>query len=202
VGGSGSGRRPCSSRGITDDYLRLDIRHLQRVGRLKTGNRIFRWQWKFHNGSAFSISMCLKLDKIILSYRHKVEKDWKEKWYPVGIDWTPYNFGGQKALFLCPSQGCGRRVAILYYSQSVFACRHCCRLDYRCQRENASDRVFRKTNKIRKKLGWKEGILNPMEGKPKGMHWKTFSKLMQQHNRFLRTSLDSMRQQLGLKDED
>ena len=40
----------------------------------------------------------------------------------------------------------------------------------------------------------------PPGNKPKGMHWQTFWKLDRQHNVFLRTSLDVMAQQLGLRD--
>ncbi len=188
-----SGRRRYSRRGTTDDYLRLDIRHIQREGLLKTGHGTFSWQWKLRGVTVSSISVHTKADKLILSYRHKIgEDDWKEECYPVGLDWTPYNFGGHRALLLCPAQGCNRRVAILYYSKAVFACRYCCRLDYPCQRESVSDLVIRRANKIRKRLGWEEGILNQPGEKPKGMHWQTFWKLERQHNVFLKKSLDRM----------
>jgi len=204
VGRFGSGRRQCSSRGTTDNYLRLDIRHIQREGLLKTGHRTFSWQWKLRDVIVASIAVHTKADKFILSYRHKIgEDDWKEERYPVGLDWIPYNnFGGHRALFLCPAEGCGRRVDILYYSKAVFACRYCCRLDYRCQREGDSDLVIRRANKIRKRLGWEAGILNTPGDKPKGMHWQTFWKLERQHNIFLKRSLGGMQKQLGLRNEE
>ena len=105
-------------------------------------------------------------------------------------------------MLFCPAQGCDRRVAILYYNKAVFACRYCCRLDYPCQRESVSDLVIRRANKIRKRLGWKEGILSTVGDKPKGMHWKTFWKLERQHNVLLGSSLEGIMKQLGLKDED
>ncbi|MDD2760945.1 MAG: hypothetical protein PHH11_11710 [Methylomonas sp.] len=37
---------------------------------------------------------------------------------------------------------------------------------------------YRGANKIRQKLGWQPGIANPPEGKPKGMHWRTYHELM------------------------
>ncbi len=66
--------------------------------------------------------------------------------------------------------GCEKRVAILY-SGSIFAFRHCYQLAYPSQRELTYDRVARKADKIRERLGWKQGILNPRGWKkPKGMH--------------------------------
>ncbi len=92
------------------------------------------------------------------------------KRYPVRLDWTPCNFGGRRAWFLCPAMGCEKRVAILY-SGSIFAFRHCYQLAYPSQREPTYDRVARKADKIRERLGWKQGILNPRGWKkPKGMH--------------------------------
>jgi hypothetical protein len=44
--------------------------------------------------------------------------------YPVRLEWTGCNLGGRRAWFLCPAQGYGRRVAILFRG-SIFACRHC-----------------------------------------------------------------------------
>ena len=60
---------------------------------------------------------------------------------------------------------------------------------YPCQRETVLDRTTRRAEKIRSRLGWEVGILNPPGNKPKGMHWQTFWKLDRQHNVFLRTSL-------------
>ncbi len=48
--------------------------------------------------------------------------------------WTPCNFGGFRPWFVCPGEGCGRRVAILYGpGQGQMLCRHCRNLNYASQ---------------------------------------------------------------------
>ncbi len=54
------------------------------------------------------------------------------------------------------------------YGGKVFACRHCHRLAYTCQREADYDRVTRRADTLRDRLGWKPGILNGEGLKPKG----------------------------------
>jgi hypothetical protein len=81
-----------------------------------------------------------------------------------------------------------RRVAILY-GDGIFACRHCYQLAYPSQREAGYDRMARRAERVRNKLGWERGILNGIAGKPKGMHWNTFERLTAQHDAFVQTSL-------------
>lgn len=42
----------------------------------------------------------------------------------------------------------------------IFACRHCNRAAYRCQREPDDDRASRRAETIRRRLGWEPGFLN------------------------------------------
>ena len=70
------------------------------------------------------------------------------------------HLGGRRAWFLCPAKGCGRRVAILF-GGSIFACRHCHKLAYECQREPDDDRAARRADTIRRRLGWGAGIAEP-----------------------------------------
>ncbi len=195
MGGFGSGR--CQQgKDTTSDYRRLDVRQLQRDGFLKPG-RAFDWQWESGNKILATVNVHTEINKITLSYKQRSNsKEWKDVSYPVWLDWTWCNYGDWRAWFLCP--GCGRRVAILY-GGATFACRHCYKLAYPCQRETALDRVARRANRIRRRLGWEEGILNLPSGKPKGMHWNTFERLTHQHNVLLGTSLDGMKERLGLR---
>ena len=182
---------------LTYELNQLDVRRLQREGLLKPGKKFSR-QWTLGNKTITTINVHTEKNKITLSHKQRSNgNEWRDKIYPIYLDWTWCNFGNWRAWFLCP--GCGRRVAILY-GGATFACRHCYKLAYPCQRETASDRAARRANRIRRRLGWMEGILNPRDGKPKGMHWRTFEKLTDQHNMLLGTSLDGMKQQLGVKD--
>jgi hypothetical protein len=85
------------------------------------------------------------------------------------------NLGGKRAFFLCPR--CGKRVCLIYCVDQ-WGCRYCHNLTYACQGENTEDRYARQANKIRVKLRWKKGVLNPTGGKPKGMHATTFNDLL------------------------
>jgi len=142
--------------------------------------------------------MRTEADRVILNYRSRINGgEWQSMEYPVYLEWTPCNLGGRRVWFRCPAQGCGRRVAILF-GGSIFACRHCHKLAYECQRETYDDRAMRRADTIRRRLGWEAGIANPEGGKPKGMHWNTFERLKAQHDAFANASWAGMAERLGL----
>ena len=66
---------------------------------------------------------------------------------------------------------CPRRVAVLYLRQGVFACRHCQRVAYSSQSDDALDRMWRKQAKI-------EGRLVDNWRRPKGMRQCTYQRLI------------------------
>ena len=198
MGGRGSGRRWRSGAGYTtEDYRTFDVRRLQRDGLLKAGHA-FSWQWLRNGEEVASIRVETEEGRIILSYRHRSRGgEWESMEYPVALDWTPCAYGGRRAWFICPARGCGKRVAILYCG-GVFACRRCYRLAYPRQRESAPDRAARRAGKIRKRLGWKPGILNGVGGKPKGMHGRTFQRLMCEHDVLADVALADIQRWLGI----
>jgi hypothetical protein len=90
-------------------------------------------------------------------------------------------------------------VAILY-GGGIFACRHCYRLAYASSREDAgSGRATRRADRLRARLGWHPGILNGEGGKPKWMRWRTFERLVAQHNKFVGESFTEMALRFGIK---
>lgn len=197
MGGMGSGRRYQGGKNTTSDMRALDVRRLQRDGLLTPG-QAFGWNWSRNGETIASIQMRTEAERVILNYRSRSNGDeWKAMEYPVRLEWTGCNLGGQRAWFRCPAQGCGRRVAILY-GGSVFACRHCHKLNYQCQRETNDDRFARRADKIRERLEWDAGILNSNGWKPKGMHWRTFERLRAEHDAFVSVSLAAMAKRLGL----
>ena len=201
MGGPGSGRQWYSGAKITtDDYRAIDVRRWKRDG-LLTPHQAFGWQWSNHGEVVASIRVRTESNRVILSYRHRqYDDEWVDESYPVYLDWTDCNLGGQRPWFLCPASGCRKRVAILY-GGSIFACRNCHQLAYQSQRETYYDRATRKADRIRAKLGWQPGILNGDEGKPKEMHWATFERLTLQHDAFLGISLAGMAARLNLLGE-
>jgi len=201
MGGMGSGRHwHGGAKDTTDDYRSIDVRRWQRDD-LLAPHQAFGWQWSRHGEVMASIRVRTEPGRVILTCCHRSGgEDWNDKSYPVYLDWTACGLGGQRPWFLCPARGCGRRVAILY-GGSVFACRHCYRLAYPSQREPYDDRAARRADRIRAKLGWEPGILNGNGCKPKGMHWKTFERLIAQHDAFVQISLARVAARLNLPGE-
>lgn len=202
MGGIGSGRGYQGGKDTTREYHSLDVRKLQRGG-LLASDRSFGWNWYSNGEKVASIQIHTQPDSVILDYRHrKGNEELKVQYYPVMLDWAECNYGGKRAWFLCPVIGCGRRVAMLYLGRSgVFACRHCYKLVYECQRETAADRYVRKADRVRDKLWQKHGTLNPIGVKPKGMHWKTYQRLTTQHNNYINASLRAIAKRIGFLDK-
>lgn len=162
-----------SFRDTTSSHRQLDIRVLERKGFLQPrGWTILNWS---RNGEAVgSIRMSAEFDRVVLSYRHqRFAEDWKSEEYPVFLDRTRCNYGGERVWFLCPVRGCRRRVAVLYLS-SIFACRHCLHLSYESQREAPYSRALSRAQAIRIKLGGSANMAEDFPDKPKGMHWRTY----------------------------
>ena len=176
MGGFGSGNRSswgCKTK--VEHVNKIDISYLKRTGRLEPGvSGLLSWT----NGRELcgSIKFSTQQDKIILSYRARTNgMDWQEISETVYFDISECHFGGYRKWFSCPS--CAKRVGILHGAGTHFLCRHCHNLTYSSQSEELSARMFRKARKIRDRLGASRDITMPIY-KPKGMHWKTFNKLV------------------------
>ena len=196
MGGFGSGRGQ-GGKDTTSDMHPLDIRRLHRAGLLALG-RVFSWQWSVCGREVASIQIRSEARCMILNYRTRSrDGEWRPMEYPVYLEWTNCTLGGRRPWFLCPTNGCGRRVAVLF-GDSVFACRHCQELVYECQRETDDDRAARRADTIRRRLGWGAGIANPEGGKPKGMHWRTFVRLKAEYSAFANAAWAGMADRLGL----
>jgi len=123
--------------------------------------------------------------------------------YGVQFTTSRCNFGGGRYWFICPTQGCGRRVRVLYLAPSAthFACRHCAEVIYSVTRESPNQRLARRMAKLQSRLGGADPLGGP---RPKGMHRKTFTRVsilhaamsVQRHTE----ALDAMLKQEGLAD--
>ena len=180
----------------TTDMRALDVRKLQRDGLLKP-ERAISLTWSRGGKPEASINFQVHTDRVTLDYRQRDRGgEWQAMNYPVRLAYTACHYGGQRAWWLCPGAGCGRRVAVLY-GGSVFACRYCQKLAYKSQRETPDDRATRRADKLRDRLGWQAGILNEAGGKPKGMHWQTFRRMQASHDAYVMRALGGMLGKLG-----
>ena len=184
----------------TGDMWALDIRSIAKAGRLVSGQS-FIWQWLRNGEPAAKINITIETGRVMLDYRARDrDSEWQAMKYPVHLSWTTCTYGGQRAWWLCPVVGCGRRVAILYGGK-IYACRHCHQLAYQTQREQSHDRASSRADKLRGRLGWKPGILNSNGCKPKGMHWRIFEILKAQHDSLVTKALAGMINKLpGIRD--
>ncbi|MEI7590824.1 MAG: hypothetical protein WCJ49_05885 [Deltaproteobacteria bacterium] len=175
MGGFNSGRQ--GGKKTTNQMNNLDIRRVQRAGRLKPGI-LCTWSWTRNIDSVSSINMYVGDDVVTLSYRITDQFGESRNYsYPVMIEWTPCNYGGQRAWWVCPD--CGRRVAVLFGGRR-YACRHCHDLAYKSTRTAPGSECYGRANKIREKLGWGGGVASPQGNKPKWMHLKTYLRLLKQ----------------------
>jgi hypothetical protein len=141
-------------------------------------------------------------DRVTFFYRHRTgpgdERDDVKETVP--LDWTACNFGGKRPWFLCPGvvgdKRCGRRVAVLYGPGRYFLCRHCYDLGYESQRDNKTYRALRRAQKIRERLGGSANVTEPFPEKPRGMHRRTYERLLWEHHEAELEHLASMREWL------
>src|SRR5215471_8520223 len=142
-----------------------------RAGCLHPGYR-GGWEWRQGSDRVAWITLWQDNDRLILSYRvSRNGGKWRDVEQPTQIVWMPCHLGGQRPYFLCPGivNGvvCNRRVTKLYGAGDYFLCRHCYRLAYASQRENGSDRAFRRANKVRARLGGDASMASSFPGASK-----------------------------------
>ncbi len=93
----------------------------------------------------------------------------------VGLIESACNYGGVRYWFKCPL--CNTKRSRLYLHNQDIKCRNCVGIPYQSQNETKSDRLMRRARSARRKLGANNNLLHPLNGKPKGMHWKTYFQL-------------------------
>jgi hypothetical protein len=188
MGGPGSGRwyRWQGTRTTLEEVYRLDVRWLQRHGYLD--GRPHGVTWSRGEQQVGSLVLALQPEGVVLTYRSRVGRgDWESVRQVVTLTWTPCHYGGTRPWFRCA--GCRRRVAVLCGEGKWFLCRHCYQLPYGSQQETAADRLLRKVRKQRERLGASMDLLEPIWTKPKGMHWRTFDRLVQEEEAAQRVQL-------------
>ncbi len=176
MGGYGSGR--AGGKTLTSQMTELNIRFLHRHGLIKKAT--LSPLNLLHKGRNESENIHIRVDAQQLSINY-FYREYSGECHPICLiikfDWTSCHFGGHRPWFLCPK--CRRRVAILY-AEKNFRCRICRNLAYPSENESPADRLLRKADKIRRRLKCKPGMLNEIMFKPKGMHQKTFDRLLRE----------------------
>jgi hypothetical protein len=198
MGGRGSGRCRWSNQTTTEGTCRIDIRYLRKIGWLEE-LRVGTLSWNCDGEPSGSVNVKTLGNRMELSFRARVYGgDWESIEQTINFVTTPCNYGGNRKWFLCP--GCLARVALLYAGGTHFLCRHCYRLPYSSQQETFTDRMMRKCRKIRTRLEASHNLFEPIWEKPKGMHWRTFDRLVREDEIANYASMFAMGLKLGIID--
>jgi ribosomal protein S27AE len=188
VGGYGSGNRLYGRRRHScNEYLPLDIRHLEKNGALvsgRTGHIDIQWGKKYLGLRFEAFPHVLRL-----YYRVAVTGgEMIETFDAIELDRTAQRLGGKRSWFKCPR--CGDRCGILYHKER-FACRKCHRLAYASQRQSPQQRAYSQARKIRRNLGSSGSLEEPFPKKPTGMHQSTYERLLERHDAYVERGNDA-----------
>lgn len=74
----------------------------------------------------------------------------------------------------------------MLYGGAYFRCRHCHGLKYESQYEPPWLRGTTRAQKIRERYGGSGSLDEPFPEKPKGMHWRTYERLVAEDERLTR----------------
>jgi hypothetical protein len=194
MGGSGSGNwYRFDSKTLAEHCLSIDVRQLSRKRCLEPGQR---YSWRWQNGSDIVIET--KPEAIELFYGiSRNEQPREDVHILVPLSWSSCNYGRERPWLICPGKGCGRRVAKLYLADKYFLCRHCHDLAYSSQRQAKEFRLLDKAQKICRRLGVTNCNDLFTASKPKGMHWRTYEKLVDEAQELEQESLYSISQKLN-----
>jgi hypothetical protein len=179
MGGVGSGSwYRWDKKNTAESQHRVDVRYMKRHGFLRPG-MMGQLSWTWRGQQTGSVGYLVMEGRLILHYRHRPRGgEWEDVEETVWFDRTYCNYGGMRIWFRCPH--CVRRVAVLYGAGKRFLCRHCYSLTYASQQEGCADRLLRKAQGIRRRLGGSESLSDPLPPKPKGMHWRTYWRLCEE----------------------
>ncbi len=194
MGGFGSGRwNGFDGKTLAEQCLNIDVRQLSRSRCLEPGQKYY---WKWQNGCYIVFET--KPGAIELSYTISRNGQQAETVFTkVPLSWSSCNYGGKRPWFVCPGKGCGKRVAKLFLTGKYFFCRHCHDLAYSSQRECKEFRLQNRAQRIYRRLGVDNCNDLLLATKPKGMHRKTYEKLVNEAQELESKSLYAMYEKLN-----
>jgi hypothetical protein len=166
-----------ASKTKREEVRYVDINRWNRDRLLWTGN-IINWCWYRNGEKVAGISVWVeKENSLRFQYKSRVNRgEWEDIDYIVLITRTRCNYGGSRPWFECPQ--CKRRVAKLYSGGHYFLCRHCHNITYKSRSQQKWDRIMDEQYRIRERLGDDNSLCDPLPNRPKGMHRRTYYKLL------------------------
>ena len=160
----GAGRRAVHVK--AEHCQRLDVRRWHREGVLKNGV-LGSWVWSDSVTGERTGSIGYAVGEGFVNLNYSINDQPSNQ--RIALTRTTCNYGGVRPWFVCPVRG--ERVALLFLRAGRFACRHCQRITYASQSDDAMGRAWRRQAMIEAKLG-------PNWTRPKGMHHATRERLL------------------------
>jgi len=175
MGGIGSGyyAREGSKR-LISSALELDIRKLKQDNLLIPGIQ-FDLTWIRNGNAVGGVTVRIYNEYLQLEY---IDNEYVHRNQQIDFAKTLCNYGGVRSWLRCPECGC--RFISLYTIGKEFACRKCHDLTYDSCNQSELDRIITKYNKAKAKIGGGPGIVAPVPDRPKGMHHKTYERILDQ----------------------
>lgn len=167
------------------DYCRtLNINRMIETGAIKHGTcKSGSWVWTDSETGKEKASIGYESNTLdeanpYLRLRYILTDRGKNIDYKIPLTFTRAQYGGQRVWFICPVKLIRTAKLYLPYGSDLFASRQAYGLKYKSQSETPSDRALRKKWKIVHKT---DGYDFPV--KPKGMHEKTFERILDEFYR-------------------
>lgn len=172
MGGVGSGRwQRYSSKGMTHECHKIDVRDFKRAGWLLPGTQLL---------VADSFKLLVIADNLIEIYRQLDRVDGTPS-YPrlgfIGLRYRPCHLGGERPAFCCPLCESPAYILYLHRHSGRYACRRCARLSYHSQRQRPLQRGLDLALKLIRKIDPEGCVMTGVPPRPKGMHRAKYARL-------------------------
>ncbi len=187
MGGQGSGTwYRWDKQSTFEEQLTVNIHYLKKQGWLRNGISL-TLRWTCGEEESGSVGYRCLGDRVVFNFSVSSYGDDPEHYEKtVWLTHTPCNYGGTRPWFSCPH--CQRRIGVLVIRGEYVVCRDCAKVRYACQQESKIDRASRRIRKIQKRLGNDDwyNVLDLYFPKPKGMHQRTYDRIVSQADRPIR----------------
>lgn len=158
----------------SDQFHKLDLADFPREWFQRHRSGVVTWTRGDHKTG--SIGYRLSPDRMVLHYTAPKDGERQHIEESFVMSATEQPLGGRRWWIEC--KGCGRRCRVLY-GAAYFRCRQCRRLTYEGQYERIYAPGVTRAMRIRQKMKGEMGLAFPFPDRPKGMHWKTYYRLME-----------------------